>query len=61
MAKSAPKDPFQCTECGWRSAKWVGRCQEFQTWGTVEEVGLPKKISLQPTRSEEHTSELQSH
>src|SRR5690606_39966203 len=28
---------FECTECGWTSAKWVGRCGECQAWGTVAE------------------------
>jgi DNA repair protein RadA/Sms len=26
---------FRCTECGWTSIKWVGRCAECQAWGTV--------------------------
>jgi len=30
---------FRCGECGWNTAKWVGRCGECQAWGTVEEVG----------------------
>lgn len=48
MAKSsAPaKDPFRCTECGWTSTKWVGRCGECQAWGSVEEIAAPKKLSL---------------
>ena len=47
MAK-AEKDPFRCTECGWTSQKWVGRCGECQAWGTVEELAAPKKLSLVP-------------
>ena len=35
---------FRCTECDWSSIKWVGRCGECQSWGTVvdkaETVGL---------------------
>lgn len=49
MAKSPAKDPFRCAECGWTTAKWVGRCGECQTWGSVEEVSAPKKLSLVPT------------
>ena len=45
-APSAPKDPFRCAECGWTSAKWVGRCGECQAWGSVEEIAAPKKLSL---------------
>ena len=45
--KAAPtKDPFRCTECGWTTTKWVGRCGECQAWGSVEEVAAPKRLSL---------------
>lgn len=30
-----PTTDFRCTECGWTSIKWVGRCAECQAWGTV--------------------------
>ncbi|MBA4607858.1 MULTISPECIES: DNA repair protein RadA [Aeromicrobium] len=30
---------FACSECGWTTAKWVGRCGECQAWGTVDVVG----------------------
>ena len=46
MAKATAKDPFRCVECGWSTQKWVGRCGECQTWGSVEEVSAPKKLSL---------------
>lgn len=36
--KSSPG--YRCTECGWTTAKWVGRCGECQQWGTVEEAGV---------------------
>jgi DNA repair protein RadA/Sms len=36
MGKSAAATPlYQCSECGWQSAKWAGRCGECQAWGTV--------------------------
>ncbi|MGY1802745.1 DNA repair protein RadA [Blastococcus sp. SYSU D00922] len=38
--KSA-RPAHRCTECGYASAKWVGRCPECQAWGTVEEFGAP--------------------
>lgn len=37
MAKSSIV--YACTECGWQSAKWVGRCGECQQWNTVEQRG----------------------
>ncbi len=30
---------YRCSECGWQTAKWVGRCGECQAWGAVGEVG----------------------
>ena len=43
MAKSADRSTgssqgatYRCGECGWQTAKWVGRCGECQAWGTVE-------------------------
>ncbi len=33
-----PRSPFRCTECGWETSKWVGRCGECQAWGSVAEA-----------------------
>ena len=45
---------YQCTECGTQYAKWVGRCGECQTWGSVEERGAaksaPKTVATMPTQ-----------
>jgi len=45
MAKTAgagrAKPAYRCAECGWQSAKWVGRCGECQAWGTVGAAGAP--------------------
>jgi len=39
MAKAgAGTGAYRCTECGWQTAKWSGRCGECQTWGTVTEA-----------------------
>ncbi|GAB3615496.1 DNA repair protein RadA [Okibacterium endophyticum] len=43
MAK--PVSQFTCTECGWRAAKWVGRCGECQQWGTVHDTGVSTGIT----------------
>ncbi|WP_017569310.1 DNA repair protein RadA [Nocardiopsis halotolerans] len=47
MAKAA-KTTFRCTECGWSTLKWVGRCGECQAWGTVEEAGAPAPAAVAP-------------
>ena len=38
MAKVSDCRAFECSECGWRSAKWAGRCGECQAWGSVAEA-----------------------
>ncbi|MUN35586.1 DNA repair protein RadA [Actinomadura litoris] len=37
-AKTAAKAAYRCSDCGWQTSKWVGRCGECQTWGTVTEA-----------------------
>lgn len=55
MVSRTPAPPaFVCTECGWTTAKWVGRCGECQQWGTVQEQGaktgiLSRVIPLAPS------------
>jgi DNA repair protein RadA/Sms len=36
-----PRSAHRCSECGWETAKWVGRCGECQAWGSVAELGAP--------------------
>jgi len=52
MAK-APSPAFRCTECGWTTAKWAGRCGECQQWGTVVEATAPTGVlgKLTPIRA----------
>jgi DNA repair protein RadA/Sms len=42
MAKSATG--YRCTECGWQTPKWNGRCGECQAWGTVEEMAPSRLV-----------------
>ncbi len=35
---------YRCTECGWTTAKWAGRCSECQEWGTVVEAAAETGI-----------------
>ena len=45
---AAAPAPYRCTECGWTTLKWVGRCGECQSWGTVveaaEQTGIVRSI-----------------
>ncbi len=47
MARSTA--PYRCTECGWTTIKWVGRCGECQQWGTVIDTAEPT-VRVAPTR-----------
>ena len=38
MAKA--RSQYRCSECHHVSAKWVGRCPDCGTWGTVDEVAV---------------------
>jgi len=38
-AAKAARPAYRCAECGWITAKWVGRCGECQAWGTVDLAG----------------------
>lgn len=51
--KRAAAPSYHCTECGWTTIKWVGRCGECQSWGTIEEVGAVK-VRTAPARVVEH-------
>ncbi|MBA2532675.1 MAG: DNA repair protein RadA [Nocardioidaceae bacterium] len=31
---------YRCTECGWETPKWVGRCGDCHAWGVVDERGV---------------------
>lgn len=39
MAKA--RSQFRCSECRHVTGKWLGRCAECGTWGTVEEIAAP--------------------
>lgn len=35
MAKK--QDSYECCECGWTTAKWVGQCASCKAWGSIVE------------------------
>jgi DNA repair protein RadA/Sms len=51
-AKASPRPSYRCSECGWETAKWVGRCGECQAWGSVTEAAAPQgRTALGPVSS----------
>src|SRR6476661_136629 len=49
---SARASGFRCSECGWTAVKWVGRCGECQSWGSVSEIGAVTVRTTAATRVE---------
>ncbi len=49
MAKASTKPSYHCTECGWTTVRWVGRCGECQIWGSVVEQGAAKLTEVRST------------
>ncbi len=47
MAKAKDRAAYRCGECGCTPPRWVGRCPECQTWGSVAEVGAGP-VALRP-------------
>ena len=42
MTRTSVRSPlFVCSACGYESPKWLGRCTECNTWGSVVESELP--------------------
>ncbi len=41
-AAKRARPSYRCAECGWETAKWVGRCGECQAWGSVAEAAAPR-------------------
>ncbi|WP_166845442.1 DNA repair protein RadA [Isoptericola sp. BMS4] len=54
-SRTRNRPAFRCTECGWTTAKWVGRCGECQEWGTVTDEGPaatgPRTVAVSPARN----------
>jgi DNA repair protein RadA/Sms len=48
------KRVFRCQQCGYVSVKWLGRCPDCQTWHSMVEETVSKKLTgrIQPSLSE---------
>ena len=44
---------LRCTECGWTTPRWLGRCSQCQAWGTLEAVaaGAPSAPTARPAQA----------
>jgi DNA repair protein RadA/Sms len=48
MSKNT-RSAYLCTECGWQTVKWVGRCGECQAWGSVTESTAAPTLRTVPS------------
>jgi DNA repair protein RadA/Sms len=44
------RSQYRCSECHHVTAKWVGRCPDCGTWGTVDEVAVLATVNGSPSR-----------
>jgi DNA repair protein RadA/Sms len=44
------RSQYRCSECHHVTAKWVGRCPDCGTWGTVDEVAALSAVNGSPIR-----------
>ena len=45
-----PKTAFVCSECEYRSLKWMGRCPSCGAWNTLEETLIePETVPVKVT------------
>jgi len=56
------KTEFVCTECGYKSAKWYGKCPGCDSWNTMEEndVAQPEKASVKKRTAPVKKSQIAS-
>lgn len=56
------KTEFVCTECGYKSAKWYGKCPGCDSWNTMEEndVAEPEKASAKKRTAPVKKSQIAS-
>ncbi len=51
MAKE--KTNYVCSQCGFETAKWLGKCPECNSWGTLEEQTVK---TVKPNKQNSHVS-----
>ena len=49
---SKVKSIYICSECGWESSKWVGKCQGCGSWNTMQEELKKKSKSITSSKTE---------
>lgn len=56
------RSQYVCSECGWTTPKWMGRCGECQAWGAVTETTpAPARVAVLPTTAAEPIARVPAH
>ena len=45
------KTAYICNECGYKSAKWLGKCPGCNSWNTMEETIIAPEKKTSATKS----------
>lgn len=61
------KNVYICNDCGYQSAKWLGKCPSCNSWGTMEETvvreekssAAPKKVSSVTAKAPKKIAEIE--
>ena len=53
-----PKTVYICSQCGYESSKWNGRCPDCGEWNTLEESAAPAVASVSGRKRERSTRDL---
>ena len=56
MAKD--KNVFICSQCGFESAKWLGKCSNCGSWGTMEETLVKAPVKAGAAARAEHSESV---
>ena len=52
--KMKAKTAYICSECGYKSPKWMGKCPGCNQWNTMQETLLEEKTSTVKTAEKAH-------
>ena len=57
----AGKTKYICSECGYTSPKWLGKCPNCDTWGSFEEeIDIKKTLSKINTADAEYEKKIKN-
>ncbi len=52
---------LRCADCGWTTARWVGRCPQCQAWGSLADAPRTPAAAAAPVRAAVRIGEVPAH